>query len=931
METRISHARVTQLVNLLQCCIDRKTHLSGKILHALILRHDFSSDIFLGNKLVEFYASCGKLQSSRQVFDHMPRRNTYSWNAIIGACCKGGLLREARNLFDGMPERNVVSYNTLISAFSRNDFEQEALDFYYLMKMEGFMPTHFTFASVLSACGGLKGLDQGRQCHAFVTKLGLDDNTYVENGVVGMYAKCGSIEDAIQAFNEISHPNEVSCTSVMSGLADTDHVEEALQMFRKMHEGGIRIDQVALSSILGVIARGVSGEVDPPKQHLGISANLYGQQVHTLVLKLGSESDVRVTNSLIDLYGKCINMTDAELVFATMQEVNVVSWNILIAGYGQIGQSDKALELLERMQLHGFKPDEVTYVGLLGACTKSGDIEAAHKIFCQMSNPSRISWNAMLSGYCQKGNYGEAIELFRQMQFQDVFPDRTTLAVLLSSCTGLWLLDFGKQVHAVSTRALFHVDLFVASGLVDMYSKCGKINLAKTIFDRMKERDVVAWNSMMGGFALHSLSLEAFTFFKQMQEEGIRPTQFTYASLVSSCAKLSALSQGRQIHGQISKDGSINDIYVGSALIDMYAKCGNIEEARKCFDNMPTRNVISWNEMIHGYAQNGCGLKAINLFEDMLKTEEKPDSITFISVLTACSHAGLADMAIKLFDLMKVEYNLEPLVDHYTCIIDALGRANRLEEAETLIEKMPCKHDPIVWEVLLGACKIHFNVDLAKKAAEKLFLLDPQNSAPYVLLSNLYAALGRWRDVSDVRKLMSDRGVVKDRGYSWIEFKNRVQAFMVDDVFMSVHNEAIENGIAPVTIKLRRKCITRSTGPGLPAIMYQDIYKALGVFNLLSHQDANSMTCENMMSLISGIYTNVLVQFLACKINLHEHTITETGLPICLQGIQCSNQYLFRKNVRSSVLFYAEGGGRSLEVDSPKLSRMTNVCAITGN
>ncbi|XP_068657660.1 pentatricopeptide repeat-containing protein At4g20770 [Aristolochia californica] len=800
MEIRISHARITQFANLLQCCIDRKTHISGKILHAQILRNDFSSDIFLGNKLIEFYASCGHLQSSRQVFDHMSRKNAYSWNAIIGALCKGGLLREARDVFVRMPDRNVVSYNTLISALSRNDFEQEALGCYCMMKLEGFMPTRFTLASVLSACGGLEDLNQGRRCHALVTKLGLDDNTYVENGVVGMYAKCGSIEEAIQAFNEISHPNEVSCTSVMSGLANTDQVEEALQMFRKMHKSEIQIDQVALSGILGVIAQGVSGEVDRPNQHFCILAYLYGQQVHTLVLKLGTESDVRVGNSLIDLYGKCTNMTDAELVFATMQEVNIVSWNILIAGYGQMGQSDKALQLLERMQLFGFKPDEVTYVGLLGACVRSGDVEAARKIFGRMSKPSKISWNAILSGYCQKGNYGEAIELFRQMQFQEVFPDRTTLAVILRSCTGLGLLEFGRQVHAASIRALLHLDLFVASGLVDMHSKCGNINVASRIFDRMKERDVVAWNSMMGGFALHSLSQEAFTFFKQMQEEAIRPTQFTYASLVSSCAKLSALSQGRQVHGQISKDGFIDDIYVGSALIDMYAKCGNIEDARECFDSMPTRNVISWNEMIHGYAQNGCGQKAINLFEEMLKTEEKPDSVTFISVLTACSHAGLTDTAIKLFDLMKEEYSIEPLADHYTCIIDALGRANRLEEAETLIENMPCKHDPIVWEVLLGACKVHFNVDLAKKAAEKLFQLDPQNSAPYVLLSNLYAALGRWNDVSDVRRLMSNRGVVKDHGYSWIEFKNRVQAFMVDDVFRTVHNEVLEEGIPPVSM-----------------------------------------------------------------------------------------------------------------------------------
>ncbi|XP_077242864.1 pentatricopeptide repeat (PPR) superfamily protein [Tasmannia lanceolata] len=789
MNSKIGTLRITHLANLLQSCIDKKTSLPGKLIHAQILRNGFSSDIFLSNKLIELYAKCGSIDRARIVFDGMPLRNVYSWNAIVGVYSKEGNLEDAHQLFLKMPERNVVSWNTIIGALTRNGLEREGLNLYYMMNREGFRPTNFTFVSVLSACSSLIELEHGRRCHGLAIKVGLDGNMYVENGLLSMYCKCGRIEGAIRVFDEMSQPNEVSCTSMMGGLADTDRVGEALKLFGKMHMNRVRIDSVALSSVLGVCAKEDCGELGICNQSFGAWANPHGQQVHSLSIKLGFESELHLGNSLIDMYVKCGNMDNAEMVFATLPKVSVVSWNVLIAGYGQQGNSEKAIEIFERMQSFGYEPDDVTYISMLGACVKSGDIETACQMFDKMLRPSISSWNAILSGYCQKGRYEEAVELFRKMQFVNVQIDRTTAAIILSSCAGMGLLECGKQVHAISTKAVLDVDVFVSSGLVDMYSKCGNITAARRVFERMQERDVVAWNSMITGFALHSLNREAFTFFKQMHEESMHPTQFTYASVLSSCARLSSLSQGKQIHAQIAKNGYINDVFVGSSLIDMYAKCGSVEEARRFFDTMPTKNIVSWNEMIHGYASNGCGNEAVELFEDLVQTEDKPDSITFIAVLTACSHSGLVDSGIKFFNSMKKEHGIEPLADHYTCIIDSLGRAGRFSEAEVLIGEMPCKNDPIIWEVLLSACRVHSNVSLGKRAAEQLFHLDPQNSAPYVLLSNIYAALGRWDDASDIRRLMSDGGVVKNPGYSWIEFKNGVQAFMVDDDLRMVENE----------------------------------------------------------------------------------------------------------------------------------------------
>ncbi|MQL81069.1 hypothetical protein Taro_013526 [Colocasia esculenta] len=332
------------------------------------------------------------------------------------------------------------------------------------------------------------------------------------------------------------------------------------------------------------------------------------------------------------------------------------------AGYGQQGDSKKASDLLQEMQNSGIESDEFTYVSLLTAYVKSGDIETARQMFDKIMSPSLTSWNTIISGYCRKEMYKKAMELFRNMQFLDVQVDRTTLAVSLSACSGMSFLQFGKQIHAASTKRMLHLDMFVASGLVDMYSNCGHIEAAK-----------------------------------QMRAMGMYPTEYSYASVISSCARLSSLSQGRQVHAQTEKDGFSNDIFVGSALIDMYSKCGNIEEARMFFDLMPKKNIVSWNEMIHGYAQNGYGDRSIELFEDMLRTEEKPDSVTFIAVLTACSHSGLVDKGMQFFNSMEKDHGILPIADHYTCIIDALGRSGRFGEIKGLIEKMPCKDDPISW------------------------------------------------------------------------------------------------------------------------------------------------------------------------------------------------------------------------------------------
>ncbi|XP_056693781.1 pentatricopeptide repeat-containing protein At4g20770 [Spinacia oleracea] len=755
------------IANLLEFCIKSKSHKDGKLLHARIIRTGLCSQTFLSNRLIDFYSKCDNPKYGLHVFDVMPERDVFSWNSVLSTLCAVNRLQDACLVFDEMPQRNVVSWNNLISAFAKNGDHGKALEMYGSMISEGLVPTHFTLASIFSACGVLLEIDFGRLCHCLAIKVGADQNIFVGNALLSMYAKCKCIGDAIHAFEEMAAPNEVSFTALMGGLKETRRVEEALEVFKLMHKTKACIDAVSLSSILGVCTRREGDD--------GLQRKMHGKSVHSVSIKLGFHNDFHLVNSLLDMYAKNGDMDSAEIIFQNMSKPSVVSWNIMIAGYGEIYKCEKAMELMGRMVFSGCQPDEVTFINMIAASVKSGNVKVGRQVFDKLVSPSLISWNAMLSGYSQVEKHDEAIMLFREIQFRNVKPDSTTLAIVLASCAEMALLECGKQVHAVTLKANLNSDVYVGSCLITLYSRSGEVDIAKSIFHGLPEVDIVCWNSVIAGFSHNSREKEAFNFFNIMRRRNMCPTQFSYATILSCCAKQSFAFQGRQVHAQILKDGFINDIFVGSALIDMYCKCGNVEGGQEIFDAMPMKNTVIWNEMIHGYAQSGFGGKAVHLYDCMIREGRKPDNITFIAVLTACSHSGLVSEGIRIFESMQIDYKVEPLLDHYTCIIDTLGRAGRLNEAEMLIRRMPCKDDPVIWEVLLSSCRIYSNILVAKRAAEELLSLNPRSSTPYVLLANVYSSMGKWEEVRKVREIMHDNKVGKDAGYSWTERNNELE------------------------------------------------------------------------------------------------------------------------------------------------------------
>eukprot|EP01018_Ginkgo_biloba_P019392 Gb_22814 [translate_table: standard] len=662
---------------LLQECSKTKAAAEGKRVHAHMIKTGLNPGIYLCNNLVNMYAKCGIMQFARHVFEKMPERDRFSWNALI-------------------------------SGYAQHGLYVDVLKHSYQMQRVGMKPDPFTFVSVLSACANLVVVKQGKQVHTHIIKTGFESHVFVGNSLVDMYAKCGRLEDAHNLFDKIPKQDVVSWNVLIAGYVQNGQGGETLKFVSQMHEVGLNLNHFTFVSVLKACA--------------GVAAQEQGKQVHTHVIKTGFESDAFVGSALVDMYAKCGDIEDALQVFYTIPKRDVVTYNAMIAGFFQ-----------------------------------SVDVEAS-------------------PNYVEK-----ALKIFCQMQEEGMKPNHFTFSSLLRACTTLTALEHGKQIHVHIIRNKLESDEFVGSALVDMYAKCGAIEHARKWFDKMSKRDIVSWTAMIAGYVQNGHSEEALKVFCQLLRAYIKPDKFTLTSVFSASANIAALEQGKQIHAHTIKTGLESNVVVGNALVVMYAKCGNIDDASTTFDKMPKRDMVSWTALISGCAQHGRGKEALQLFRHMQQEGMKPNHITFVGVLSACSHVGLVDEGRSYFDSMSKDHGIAPRAEHCACIVDLLGRAGRLDEAEHFINEMRVESDAVVWRALLGASRIHGNIDIGKRAAQHVLELEPQASATYVLLSNIYASVGRWDDVTKVRNMMKCRGVKKEPGLSWIEISNKVHCFVVGD------------------------------------------------------------------------------------------------------------------------------------------------------
>eukprot|EP01018_Ginkgo_biloba_P031908 Gb_25357 [translate_table: standard] len=692
---------------------------------------------------------------------------------------------------------------------------KEALHILHFMDYQSFHIGFSIYASLLQVCVIKTALPEGKLVHAHIIQTGHDIS--IGNKLLSLYTKCRSMMDARRVFDQMSKRDVVSWTVLIAAYARHGFSEEALTLFSQMKQIGIHPDQFTLAGVLPACAK--------------LAALEPGKEIHEELIRSGFQSDVYLGNALVVMYGKCGSLENARQVFDKMSEPNVISWNVIIAGYAQNGHFDEALKLFEKMperdvvswnamitgyaqnghvnealNLFQVMPERnvVSWNAMIAGYAQNGRLDEALKLFQTMPEQSIVSWTSIITGYAQNGQVDEALELFQKMPAQDVVSWNAMIALyaqngnideafnLFQKMPERDLVSWNTIIAGYAQNGKFDEalklfekmperDVVSWNAMIAGYVQKGDVNDALNLFRKMPARDAVSWTAMIAGYTQNAHFDEALKLFGQMQLAGVKPNSDTFASILPACANLAALEQGKEVHEDIIRSGFQSDVFVGSALVDMYAKCGSLEDACRVFGKMPRRNVVSWNAMIVAYAMHGCGKEALQLFEQMKNSGMTPDHITFVGVLSACCHAGLVDDGFQYFDCMSQSYHITPAMEHYCCMVDLLGRAGCLDEAQNFIKRMPVKPNAAVWGSLLGACRIHGNIELSNHVAERLLELEPENAAHYVLLSNIYAAAGRWDDIENVRKIMKDRRVKKKPGCSWIEVNKEVYAFHVGD------------------------------------------------------------------------------------------------------------------------------------------------------
>ncbi|KAL5814568.1 hypothetical protein ACOSQ3_025364 [Xanthoceras sorbifolium] len=571
-----------------------------------------------------------------------------------------------------------------------------------------------------------------------------------------------------------------------SGLVDSTLISQLQQQ-----NGSLQPTPYLLNRIITSCAKSASLDV--------------GVQVHSLSVKLGFASNLYICTALVDMYGKCKEIVSSQMLFDEMRQRNVVTWNSLIFGYLHAKSPEIAVELFVKMlkagveptpfsvssvlvccsqleyggvgaQVHGlslkvgFGYNVVVGTGLIDMYSKCCYVEEARRFFDQMQEKNVITWTSMVTGYAQNAQPDEAMLIVREMQRLGLGSNYVTYNSLLSSFSSLKHLNCCKQVHCCVIREGFEANVYIAVSLVTVYAKCYcSLKDFEKVCSAITRWDQISWNAAIAGFCNLGCGEQALKCFSEMRQTGIHIDYYTLTSVVGGIGVISGLKEGKQMHDLILKTGYGSNVFVQNGLVSMYAKCGAINDSKKVFSSMDERDVISWNSLLSGCAYHGYGREAVELFKQMRRTEVKPDGTTFLAVISACSHAGFIDKGLEYFNLLKNDDLLEPpRVEHYATVVDLLGRAGYLNQAESFINSMHIAPGPSVYKALLSACQIHGNREIALRSAEKLLELWPSDPATYVLLSNVLAMTGYRDDAVGIRTLMYDRGMQKKPGYSWV-------------------------------------------------------------------------------------------------------------------------------------------------------------------
>lgn len=710
---------------------------------------------------------------------------------------------DAKKLFFQLQLCYAAPWNWMIRGFMAMGYFDLAILFYFKMLAFGTLPDKYTFPFVIKACGGLHAVDLVKDIHAMIQNLGFELDVYVGSALVKFYSENDALDLARGLFDKLPARDIVLWNMMLNGyLKYDDLMHNVIALFEDMRKGEVKPDSVTYACVLSMCS--------------SKSIVQSGAQIHSLIIRCGLEMEAPVANSLVSMYAKSRCLFEARKLFDSVMQHDLVTWNGMIGGYVQNGFMNDALVLFRKMVSSVAKPDSRTFATLLPSvselrCLKLGkemhcyiirygllldlflknalidmyfkckDVDKACKVFDQSSAVDVVICSAMISGFVLNGMSINALEVFQLLLRKQLKPNAITLASVLPACAGLASLKLGQELHGNIIRKGLEGRCYVGSAVTDMYAKCGRIDLGHLVFSRMKERDSVCWNSIITSCSQNGKPEVAIDLFRSMGMEGAEYDPVSMSAALSACSNLSALHYGKQIHSFIIRSSFNSDIFADSALIDMYAKCGNLDLAQHVFDAMESKNEVSWNSIIAAYGNHGHLKQCLALFHRMEDEGFQPDHVTFLAILSAFGHSGQVEEGKRYFNIMTQDYGISPRIEHYACLIDMFGRYGRLEEARQVIKGMPFTPDAGIWGTLLGACRVHGNLELAEMASEPLFNLEPQNSGYYMLLSNLHADSGKWERVHQIRHIMKERGVIKLPGYSWIEVNKSSHMFAAAD------------------------------------------------------------------------------------------------------------------------------------------------------
>ncbi|KAK7276904.1 hypothetical protein RIF29_18052 [Crotalaria pallida] len=727
--------------------------------HALTVTSGFSTNLFIASKLISLY-------DSLHLHPH-----------------------PISTLFHFLPSKDTFLYNSLLKSFSSRSLFPQVLSFYSQMRASDLLPSRFTIPIVATAFAHMGFIHHGKSLHGLASKTGLFHA--VGHSFVSLYFRCGLMDNALLVFDEMPVRDVVTWTALVIGYVQNGESEKGLECLCDMHGVG------------GVDDRPNSRTLEGGFLACGNLGALYeGKCLHGFAIKSGIGCSQVIQSSVLSMYCKCGVTPEAYQSFCEVVDKDLLSWTSLIGVYARFGMMSECVRFFWEMQenqvcpdgivigciLSGFGnsinhvaegkafhgliirrhhvPDEIVHNSLLSMYCKFGMLSFAERLFnrCQQSTES---WNIMVLGYGRIGMNAKCIELFREMQYLGIHSESFSVTSAIGSCAWLGTTNLGRSIHCNVIKGFMDDSVSVSNSLIEMYGKCGKMVFAQRVFNR-SEKDVISWNNLISSHIHVDNHAEAINLLDNMIMEDQKPNSATFVIVLSACSHLASLEKGERVHRYINERGFKLNLPLGTALVDMYAKCGQLEKSRKVFDSMKEKDVICWSAMISGYGMNGYAESAVEIFQLMEKSNVKPKETTFLALLSACAHGGLVEEGKNLFAKMQ-SYSAKPDLKHYTCMVDLLGRSGNLQEAEALVLSMPVSPGDGVWGALLSACKTHNQIEMGIRIAKYAIDSEPENDGHYIMLANMYSSIGRWEEAENVRRTMKERcSLGKKAGWSVI-------------------------------------------------------------------------------------------------------------------------------------------------------------------